>query len=79
MVPYKILLKILNRLQDEGVIIGIAKGIYAVTNKGITFDEAIKYYCPAERGMLLGYDLYNKCALTEHKEKPTVILTCMID
>lgn len=80
MVPYKTLLKILNRLEDEGVIVGVAKGIYAVTNnKDITLDEAIKYYYTAERGMLLGYELYNKYELTEHKEKPTVILTCMID
>lgn len=75
MVPYRTLMKILTRLVDEGILVSVAKGIYAVTkNKDITLDEVMKYYYTEGRGLLIGYDLYNKWELTEHKEKTNCYL-----
>ena len=61
LVPYKTLLKILNRLEKEKIVSSIAKGVYIVnSDQEIHIDQAIKeYYVDHFSGMLIGKELYN--------------------
>ena len=45
MVPYKTLLRILNRLEEEEVLIPVSKGVYYIKGgKEYDLDDAIKKY-----------------------------------
>jgi len=61
LVPYKTLLKILNRLEEEGIVSSIAKGVYIVNSDlEIDIDKAIKeYYVDHFSGMMIGKAMYN--------------------
>ena len=61
LVPYKTLLKILNRLEEEGIVSSIAKGVYIVNSDlEIDIDKAIKeYYVDHFNGMMIGKAMYN--------------------
>lgn len=61
LVPYKTLLKILNRLEKEEIVSSIAKGVYIVnSDQEIDIDKAIKeYYVNYFSGMMIGKALYN--------------------
>lgn len=61
LVPYKTLLKILNRLEKEEVVSSIAKGVYIVnSDQELDIDKAIKeYYENHFSGMMIGKELYN--------------------
>ncbi|XFA99590.1 hypothetical protein ACAG96_03155 [Candidatus Izemoplasma sp. B36] len=61
LVPYKTLLKILNRLEIEGIVSSLAKGVY-ITNSDqeLDIDQAIKeYYVDHFSGMMIGKELFN--------------------
>jgi len=60
-IPYKTLLKILNRLEDEKIVSSIAKGVYAINfDEEIDLGEAIKeYYIDYFNGMFIGKTMYN--------------------
>ncbi|MDY0140220.1 MAG: hypothetical protein RBR50_11005, partial [Candidatus Izemoplasmatales bacterium] len=60
-VPYKTLLKILNRLEKEEIVSSISKGVYIVnSDQEIDIDKAIKeYYVNHFSGMMIGKALYN--------------------
>ncbi len=61
LVPYKTLLKILNRLEKEEIVSSIAKGVYIVnSDQEIDIYQAIKeYYVDRFSGMMIGKELYN--------------------
>jgi len=61
LVPYKTLLKILNRLEEEGIVSSIAKGVYIVNSDDeLDIDKAINdYYVERFSGMMIGKELYN--------------------
>ena len=61
MIPYKTHQKILNRLEDERIVSGIAKGVYFVNSvDDIDIDKAIKeYYIDYFSGMYIGKAMYN--------------------
>jgi len=61
LVPYKTLLKILNRLEKEEIVSSISKGVYIVnSDQEIDIDKAIKeYYVNHFSGMMIGKALYN--------------------
>jgi len=61
LVPYKTLLKILNRLEKEEIVSSIAKGVYIVnSDQEIDIDKAIKeYYVDHFSGMMIGKEMYN--------------------
>lgn len=44
MIPYKILLKILNRLEEESIIKKYSKGLYIIVNDDATQDPIISVY-----------------------------------
>lgn len=76
MVPYKTLLKILNRLEEEKIITTYSKGIYLInTDEPLKEDPIISYYASECNGVVVGYDLYNKYEISSYKEKPIIIYT----
>lgn len=76
MIPYKTLLKILNRLEEEKVIAAYSKGIYLINSEEpLKEDPIISYYASEFNGVVVGYDLYNKYEISSHKEKPIIIYT----
>lgn len=76
MVPYKTLLKILNRLEEEEVITTYSKGIYLInSDEPLKEDPIVSYYASEFNGVVVGYDLYNKYGISSHKERPTIIYT----
>lgn len=75
MVPYKTLLKILNRLEEEGKLETISKGVYLIKSGESVDDPILEHYASGNRGLVVGYDMYNRYGITGHQEKPTVIYT----
>ena len=76
MVPYKTLLKILNRLEEEKIIATYSKGIYLINSEEpLKEDPIISYYASEFNGVVVGYDLYNKYEISHHKEKLVIIYT----
>ena len=76
MVPYKTLLKILNRLEDEGIISKYSKGLYTInTDEKNKDDPIISFYANEETGVVVGYELYNRYKITKHQQKPIIIYT----
>jgi hypothetical protein len=61
LVPYKTLLKILNRFEEEGIVSSISKGVYIVNfDDVLDIDKAINdYYVEHFSGMMIGKELYN--------------------
>lgn len=79
MVPYKTLLKVLNRLEEEGIVKTISKGVYLINSDKIVGDPIINHYAGKGRGFVIGYSMYNKYGITDHQEKPVVILTNVME
>ena len=76
MVPYKTLLKILNRLEAEGIVSKYSKGLYVInTDKESKEDPIISFYANGNTGVVVGYKMYNEFEITDYKEKPIVIYT----
>lgn len=79
MVPYKTLLKILNRLVEEGILSDISKGIYLINQEGITLEAAVfNQYIAENRGMYTGYALYNQLGISSYKSDVIEIYTYLL-
>ena len=79
MVPYRTFCKILNRIEEEGIIRTYSKGIYIINADNMTEDPVIAFYASKGVGMVVGYYMYNKLGITEHNEKPIVIYTSAME
>lgn len=83
MIPPKTFYKILNRLEDEGILIKESHGVYSIPcdPKGTTelHDEVIKYFCRGGHGMIVGYSWYNQVEVTPYNDKKIVIYTNRLD
>jgi len=77
-VPYKTLLKIFNRLEDEGIVTTVSKGIYSVGNKTIDADRILSEYTDKGKGMIAGYTLFNNIGLTVYQDNKIEIYTNVI-
>lgn len=76
MIPDKTLMKVLNRLEVEGLLLSIAKGLYFI-NDGNEYssNKLIEYYGLNDRGIATGYVLFNNLGLTDYKDDSVVIYT----
>lgn len=64
MVPYKTLLKILNRLEKENVLTCIAKGEYLIDKDGVTVEDAIiRRYVADGHGMFAGAAMFDEIGI----------------
>lgn len=76
MIPYKTLLKILNRLEEEGIITCVAKGVYLIKEEGRNLEDAIiDHFIANGRGMYSGYTMFNDLEITEHQNEYIEIYT----
>lgn len=77
LIPYKTLLKILNRLEEEGIVSIISKGVYIVnSDEELDIDKAIKdYYVNYFSGMMIGKALYNYFDIGDQDEDIIEIYT----
>jgi hypothetical protein len=77
LIPYKTLLKILNRLEEEGIVSSIAKGVYIVnSDQELDIDKAINdYYVERFSGMMIGKEMYNYYDIGDQDEDIVEIYT----
>lgn len=76
MIPYKTLLKILNRLEEEKIVKKISKGVYYISDYVLSVDEAIfDEYVDNARGMFVGYKMYNQYGISQYKDSKIEIYT----
>ena len=79
MVPYRTFCKILNRLEEEGIIRTYSKGVYIINADKYKDDPIIAFYASEDTGVVVGYKMYNDLGVTEHQEKPIIIYTNAMD
>lgn len=79
MVPYKTLLKILNRLEEENIVTCVSKGVYLIREEGRELDDAIiDRYISNGYGMYSGYTMFNDLEITEYQNDCVEIYTSRI-
>ena len=67
MVPYKTLLKILNRLEEEKILTCVSKGVFLICKENWTLNDAIEdRYVSDGRGMTSGYTMFNDLEITDY-------------
>lgn len=74
-IPYKTLLKIFNRLEEEGLVQAISKGVYSTCNRNINEKTVLKEYTAKGKGMIVGYSLFNYIGLTGYQDDKVEIYT----
>ena len=77
-IPYKTLLKIFNRLEEEGIVTTVSKGVYSIGKKAIDERKILSEYTDNGKGMIAGYALFNKLGLTIYQDEKIVIYTNVI-
>ena len=77
MVPYKTLLRILNRLVEEKILLPVSKGVYYIQgDKPFDLEKAVKeYYVDNNHGMFVGYKMYNDLLISDHVSDTVEIYT----
>ena len=75
-IPYKTLLKILNRLEEEKLIFGISKGVYAIGKPNVQNEpDIVREYTENGKGMIVGGILYQGLGLSSYRPVVTEIYT----
>ena len=74
-VPYKTLLKILNRLEDEGLLKPVSKGVYFIGEKPVDEELIFDEYVDDRKGMFVGYQLFNDVGISDYVDCKIEIYT----
>ena len=74
-VPYKTLLKILNRLAEEGLLKPVSKGVYFIGEKPVDEELIFGEYVDDGKGMFVGYQLFNDVGISNHVDCKIEIYT----
>ena len=74
-VPYKTLLKILNRLEEEGLLSTISKGVYFIGEKPVDEELIFDEYVGNGKGMFVGYQLFNDVGISDYVDCKIEIYT----
>ena len=74
-VPYKTLLKILNRLEEEGLLKPVSKGVYFIGEKPVDEELVFDEYVDDGKGMFGGYQLFNDVGISDYVDCKTEIYT----
>lgn len=81
-VPYKTLLKILNRLEEESLLSAVSKGVYFIGEKPVFIgekpvDEELIFdeYVNDGKGMFVGYQLFNDVGISDYVDCKIEIYT----
>ena len=65
-VPYKTLLKILNRFEEEGLLKPVSKGVYFIGEKPVDEELIFDEYVDDRKGMFVGYQLFNDVGISNY-------------
>ena len=65
-VPYKTLLKILNRLEEESLLSAVSKGVYFIGEKPVDEELIFDEYVEDGKGMFVGYQLFNDMGISDY-------------
>ncbi len=65
-VPYKTLLKILNKLEEEGLLKPVSKGVYFIGEKPMDEELISDEYVDDGKGMFVGYQLFNDVGISDY-------------
>ena len=74
-VPYKTLLKILNRLEKEGLLKPVSKGVYFIGEKLVDEELIFDEYVDDGKGMFVGYQLFNDVGISNYVDCKIEIYT----
>ena len=74
-VPYKTLLKILNRLAEEGLLEPVSKGVYFIGEKPVDEELIFDEYVDDGKGMFVGYQLFNDVGISNYIDCKIAIYT----
>ena len=74
-VPYKTLLKILNRLEKEGLLSTVSKGDYFIGEKPLDEELIFDEYVDDGKGMFVGYQLFNDVGISDYVDCKIEIYT----
>lgn len=74
-VPYKTLLKILNRLEEESLLSAVSKGIYFIGEKPVDEELIFDEYVDDRKGMFVGYQLFNDVGISDYVDCKIEIYT----
>ena len=74
-VPYKTLLKILNRLEEEGLLKPVSKGVYFIGEKPVDEELFLDEYVDDGKGMFVGYQLFNDVGISNYVDCKIEIYT----
>ena len=74
-VPYKTLLKILNRLEEEGLLNPASKGVYFIDEKPVDEELIFDEYVDDGKGMFIGYQLFNDVGISNYVDCKIEIYT----
>ena len=74
-VPYKTLLKILNRLEEEGLLKPVSKGVYFIGEKPVDEELIFDEYVDDGKGMFVGYQLFNDVGISNYVDCKIAIYT----
>ena len=68
-VPYKTLLKILNRFEEEGLLSAVSKGVYFIGEKTVDKELIFGEYVDDGKGMFVGYQLFNDVGISDYVDR----------
>ena len=74
-VPYKTLLKILNRLEEEDLLKPVSKGVYFIGEKPVDEELIFGEYVDDGKGMFVGYQLFNDVGISDYVDRKIEIYT----
>ena len=74
-VPYKTLLKILNRFEEEGLLSPVSKGVYFIGEKPVDEELIFDEYIADGKGMFVGYQLFNDVGISDYVDCKIEIYT----
>ena len=74
-VPYKTLLKVLNRLEEESLLSAVSKGVYFIGEKPVDEELIFDEYVDDGKGMFVGYQLFNDVGISDYVDCKIEIYT----
>ena len=74
-VPYKNLLKILNRIEEDGLLKPVSKGVYFIGEKPVDEELFFDEYVDDGKGMFVGYQLFNDVGISNYVDCKIEIYT----
>ena len=74
-VPYKTLLKILNRLEEESLLSAVSKGVYFIGEKPVDEELIFDEYVNDGKGMFVGYQLFYDVGISDYVDCKIEIYT----